>query len=165
VGRVTATNVTGRPADTCALLAGRTAGFRRASSGERIFQGVLAAGLAGALVLGGLLTPSPTGSGTHEALGLPPCGMLLATGHPCPTCGATTAYVLACHGRLIDALATQPFGLLVFLGVAGGLALNVVTAATGRSWLGWLTPGRVSLLLTFLALAGLISWGYKWSIT
>jgi hypothetical protein len=165
VGRAAATNVTGRPADTCAPGVGRTTVFRRASRGERIFQVALAAGLAGVLVLGGVMVPSPTGSGTHEALGLPPCGMLIATGHPCPTCGVTTAYVLACHGRLVDALVTQPFGLLVFLGVAGGFALNVMSAAAGRSWLGWVTVGRVVFVLVVLALVGMASWGYKWSIT
>ncbi|MBM4019328.1 MAG: DUF2752 domain-containing protein [Planctomycetes bacterium] len=110
-----------------------------------------------------LLTPSPAGTGTHTVLGLPPCGMLVVTGRPCPTCGVTTSFVLAAHGRLGEALANQPFGLLVFVLTAGGLALTAATLAAGRSWLPLVTANRIVAAIIFLALAGLASWAYKWA--
>jgi hypothetical protein len=124
----------------------------------------LGAGLAGMLGLGLYLTPSTTGAGTHEQLGLPPCGMLLATGHPCPTCGVTTAFALAVHGRLAESLVTQPLGLVLFLGVLGGLVLNVAGVSVGRSWFGLVTVRRFYFVIIALTVIALVSWGYKWSV-
>jgi len=135
----------------------------RASLAERIIQAGVAAVLAGALGLGLVLTPSPTGTGTHQALGLPPCGMLVMTGHPCPTCGVTTSFVLAAHGSFSEALVNQPFGLVLFLAVAAGLLATLATLATGRTW----APlGRVSVVTTaaiLMVVLVLASWAYKWA--
>lgn len=135
----------------------------RASPTEKVAQAVVALALTAALAAGLLLTPSPAGTGTHTVLGLPPCGMLVVTGRPCPTCGVTTSFVLAAHGRLGEALANQPFGLLVFVLTAGGLALTAATLAAGRSWLPLVTANRIVAAIIFLALAGLASWAYKWA--
>jgi hypothetical protein len=124
----------------------------------------LGAGLAGMLGLGLYLTPSTTGAGTHEQLGLPPCGMLLATGHPCPTCGVTTAFALAAHGHLAESLVTQPLGLVLFLGVLGGLVLSVASVSVGRSWFGLVTVRRFYFVIIALTVIALVSWGYKWSV-
>ena len=135
----------------------------QASLGERVLQAAVAIFLAATLGLGLVLTPSPTGTGTHTLLGLPPCGMLIMTGHPCPTCGVTTSFVLAAHGRFYDALVNQPFGLVVFLAVAGGFAAAVITLVTGRTWA---CLARVSVVMTaaivMMALV-LASWAYKWA--
>jgi len=135
----------------------------RASAAERAVQALVAAVLAAALVAGFILVPSPTGTGTHRVLGLPECGMLKMTGKPCPTCGVTTSFVLSAHGRFAEALVNQPFGLVVFLLVIGGLGGLVVTLLAGRSW----TPilARVDLTLVILVLLALmlLSWAYKWS--
>jgi len=71
-----------------------------------------------AIVLLAFLTePDPRGFGTHEQLGLAPCGMFAVTGVPCPGCGVTTAVVLAARGRVVASALTQPLGLLLALGV------------------------------------------------
>ena len=132
---------------------------------ERVGQAVAAVVLTGWVAVGMALTPSPTGSGTHTVLGLPPCGMLVATGHPCPTCGVTTSFVLAAHGRPIDALVNQPFGLAVFLGVLGVWGFTIVTLATGRTWSGLLTAFNVTTAVVIITVIALISWAYKWSVT
>jgi hypothetical protein len=158
---------TPRPAEpvSAGVSAGRGVGatWPRASAAERIVQGGVAAVLAGALGLGVALAPSATGTGTHTVFGFPPCGMLVMTGHPCPTCGVTTSYVLAAHGRFYEALVNQPFGLGVFLAVAGGLVAMLATLATGRSW----SPlARVSILTTAVTVTLvllLFSWVYKWA--
>ena len=140
---------------------GRT--WPRASAAEKAAQGILAAVMAASLAAGLLLTASPTGTGTHTVLGLPPCGMLVVTGRPCPTCGVTTSFVLAAHGRFYEAMVNQPFGLAVFLLAVGGLICSVATLATGRSWLPLLTVNRVLALGLILTALGLVSWAYKWS--
>jgi hypothetical protein len=154
-----------QPARSCAPQVPRPRAATRATRGERFLAAVLALGAAAALVLGMALTPSAAGSGTHTVLGLPPCGMLVMTGHPCPTCGATTAFVLAAHGRLLDSLATQPIGLVLFLGTVGTLALGGVAAATGICWAGRLTVRRIGLAIIVLMVLAMVSWMYKWSIT
>lgn len=83
------------------------------------------------LVVGAHLTPSPEGHGTHEQMGMPPCGFVIATGHPCPTCGMTTAVTLAAHRRPLQAILTQPFGALVAIGGAVGFWGCLHVAAFG----------------------------------
>lgn len=122
----------------------------------------MALALVAALAAGRWMEPSPTGTGTHTQIGLAPCGMLIATGHPCPTCGVTTSFALAAHGRLGESLVNQPFGLLVFLMTVGGLAVTVVTLVTGRSWGPSLTPGRLIGAVLALLLAASAAWAYKW---
>lgn len=135
-----------------------------ATPGERAAQAVVAVILAAALAMGLVMEPSPTGTGTHTLIGLPPCGMLLSTGKPCPTCGVTTSFALACHGRFVDATVNQPFGVVVFGCVVGGLALCVFSLATGRSWLPLAAVVPVSVAAAALGLLALMAWAYKWSI-
>ena len=134
-----------------------------ATGTERILQGGALVALVGVLGLGLALTPSPTGTGTHCILGLPPCGMLAVTGHPCPTCGVTTSFVLAAHGRFGDALVNQPFGLICFLLTIGGVLLAVATLVTGRSWVPLLTAYGVAVPAAVLLVLALVAWAYKWA--
>src|SRR5262249_9107818 len=96
-------------------------------------------------------------------LGLPPCPWAAFLHHPCPTCGMTTAVGHAAHGHLGRALAAQPFGLLVALGLAAafwsGLHVAVTGSRLGDFYARMRTP-RVLWGLTALA-AG--SWVYKWA--
>jgi len=62
------------------------------------------------LVVSGLATPSPSGSGTHVQFGLPPCAAMELFGLPCPGCGVTTSVALAADGRFAASLSNQPFG-------------------------------------------------------
>ena len=146
---------------TCCPARART--WPRAATSERIIQGGLAVIFAAGLALGMAMTPASEGHGTHTALGLPPCGMLVVTGHPCPTCGATTAFALAAHGRFHESFITQPMGLVTFLGMAGGLLLLVAALATGRGCVHLVTPYRAVAAVVLLTVLGLVSWVYKWS--
>lgn len=69
------------------------------------------------------LTPDPSGVGTHLQLGIRACSTLALTGYPCPTCGMTTAFTLAAHGRIFSAFATQPAG--AFLAIFNACAVLV----------------------------------------
>src|ERR1043165_7524101 len=63
------------------------------------------------------LKPDPLhlGAGTHQQLGLPPCGFFQTTGIPCPTCGCTTAVTWFAHASPLKSFLTQPFGFAVAL--------------------------------------------------
>jgi hypothetical protein len=85
------------------------------------------------LALAVYLDASPRGMGTHQQLGLPPCGMLMSTGIPCATCGMTTAFSHAAHGRLIESFITQPAGALLALATAIALIVSAWALVTGMS--------------------------------
>lgn len=72
-------------------------------------------GWLGVTVFAVLLTPSPTGHGTHQQLGLPPCPSVLAFNRPCPGCGLTTSFTAFLHGDFVSAWNANPFGPLFYL--------------------------------------------------
>ncbi len=101
--------------------------------GERPFLVLVFLVSLGFISVGLWLNPDPSGVGTHTQLGLPPCGHLLATGRPCITCGCTTAFALAAHGRILQALWTQPFGTFFFFLCLAGAVFSLHALWTGRS--------------------------------
>lgn len=64
------------------------------------------------------------------SIGLP-CPMLATTGVPCPACGMTRLADTVVHGRVLEAAATDPAGLL-FLGVVAVLAAAFVVSRVRR---------------------------------
>lgn len=125
--------------------------------------------LIAALVLIGCLTvlsiarglvPDPAGAGTHQQLGLPPCGLLTLVGYPCPTCGMTTAFSHAVRGKFLSALSVQPAGLVLALAVAASAVASLRVLIMGRGWRlpRGFTPARIALALVAVILLG---WMYK----
>lgn len=133
----------------------------RATLRGRATAGLIAAGAMGWLFVAGSLRPDPSGTGTHEQLGLPPCGFQARTGYPCPTCGMTTAFALTARGRLIIALLTQPAGALAALAVfaiaIGGFYVCLAGKRLDLFWLAW---NWRAILIGSLAVA-LLAWGYR----
>ena len=72
-----------------------------------------------------MLTPDPSGVGTHVQLGLPRCGFLAITGLPCPACGLTTAFAHMARGEVASACGANAFGVLLFAIIALALPLGV----------------------------------------
>ena len=107
------------------------------------------------------LDAAPTGLGTHQQLGLPPCGFLASTRLPCATCGMTTAFTHAVHGRLFTSLITQPAGMVMAMLTAIVAIISLWALVVGASlgpivqWL-W----RPITLWLFAALV-IGSWAYK----
>src|SRR5262245_52054546 len=129
----------------------------RSALGERVLAGLIGAGCLTVLGIAAWLQPSPTGAGTHTQLGLPPCGWVVAFGKPCPTCGMTTAFADAAHGRYLAALTAQPMGLLLALITAAVVWPALHVALTGSRLghaLARLVNGRVLWALGGLLLAG-----------
>ena len=128
----------------------------------RLIAALVGAGCLGVLLVAWRLEPSPAGHGTHTQLGLPACGWAAVMGHPCPTCGMTTAFAWAVRGRLWASFLAQPLGMLLALGTAAGFWAGVYISLTGSQLaavFGRMVTPRVLWILGALAGA---AWAYKW---
>lgn len=128
---------------------------------QRAAAAVVLAASAAVLGLASWLDASPQGVGTHTQLGLPECGFYCTVGVPCATCGMTTAFSHAAHGRLVQALVTQPAGavLAVLTAVAGIVsAYALLTGSRLDRVLAWVWRPLTILGMVVLVLG---SWGYK----
>ena len=109
-------------------------GLGRASLGHRAgWLGVAALSVA---VLGVALAlePDPRGFGTHQQLGLPPCGFQWLTGFLCPGCGLTTSFAYGVRGNWVQAALANPIGLALFIGVCLSIPVGVLSAVRGWSF-------------------------------
>jgi hypothetical protein len=131
----------------------------------RFWNLTLAVGCAAVLGLATWLTPDPTGVGTHEKLGLPPCTMYVVTGLPCPFCGMTTSFSHMAHGQVLEGFATQPMGGVLFLMTVAGVFFFGV-----RTWNGAGMPDRLldripKRVALWIGGAFLLAWIYKiWAV-
>lgn len=128
---------------------------------ERMLAGVVAAACLGLLGVAAWLSPAEAGHGTHEQLGLPPCGWLVVTSRPCMTCGMTTAFAAAAEGNFSGAFLAQPFGFVLALVTAAGFWISLHVAVFGSRvgrLCGKLLRPRV---MWVLAGAWAASWAYK----
>ncbi len=129
---------------------------------SRLTAAVVFAVSAGILLVALMLTPkTEAGVGTHEALGMPPCGLEAATGIPCATCGMTTSFSLAAHGQLVAAFTNQPAGALLSVITAMTAILSGYALVTGMS----LAPigrafWRPRVVVIGVAIL-LVAWAYK----
>ena len=131
----------------------------------------IAAAAATPLVIARGLEPASAGIGTHEALGLPPCGWAATMGVPCPSCGMTTSFAWAMEGDLLASLIAQPMGMLLALAsamvVIGGLWAAITGAQIHRPLGDVLLRGRVgwSLLVLWLVAWAWKIWAFKAGVT
>lgn len=114
----------------------------------RLLLGLAAAGLVAGFAVAAMLTPDPSSVGTHQQLGLPPCGVMLWLGRPCPACGLTTSLSNIAHGDVAAAWTGQPVGVLI--AVASVIAIGVCGEAAWR--------GRWRLPVSPLATAVIAIW-------
>ena len=134
--------------------------LRLGAGGRLLALGVALACLS-VLVLAARLPPSPTGVGSHEAMGLKSCQFLESTGLPCPSCGMTTSFAWFARGNVVASVYVQPMGAALAATAAAGVWGGLYVALTGRPVyrLLRLLPGRY-YLLPLLALA-VLAWGWK----
>ena len=127
----------------------------------RVLGAFVAACCLALLLVAWRLDPSSRGVGTHTQLGMPPCMWMTRFGRPCATCGMTTAFSYAAHGRFLRGLRAQPLGLLLCLLTAAAFWPALHAAATGSRW----DRLVVALLRPKLVWIGLVlvlgAWGYK----
>jgi len=108
---------------------------------RRRFAGLLVAAPCWALLaVAAMLTPSPSGAGTHRQLALPGCSFLQRTGWPCPTCGMTTSVSAAAHGRLGMAWKAHPAGAVLLPAVVLLALAATAQVVSGRRVVSRLRP-------------------------
>jgi hypothetical protein len=128
---------------------------------DRAVAGAFVLAAAVVVVLLARVDPDARGYGTHEQLGMAPCGWPIHYRVPCPTCGVTTAACYLVHLQPWPAVRTQPFGAwlaLVGLWIAAIAAFDLLR---GRAFLARVYELRLApWLLGFTALF-FASWAYR----
>ncbi len=128
---------------------------------RRLASGSLALGCLAILTVAAGLSPSGEGHGTHEQLGMDPCGFLATTGYPCATCGMTTSWAHAADGHYVTSFLTQPFGLVLVLITAMVFWFALHTAVYG-SRISEAASKVLSDKLVWFGVGGLaLGWGFK----
>ncbi|HWL94769.1 MAG TPA: DUF2752 domain-containing protein [Phycisphaerae bacterium] len=128
--------------------------------GVRATWGLVALLGAGILGVALYLRPNAAGHGTHEALGMPPCGFLLRTRLPCPTCGMTTSFAHFVRGQWLRAFVVQPAGMVMAILTVLLTIMAATIAATGWTlYVDW-DRAAVRLMLGF-GLLILFGWVFK----
>lgn len=131
------------------------------SGWTRLLLGLAGAGIIVLLAVAFTLKPSPSGYGTHQRLGLPPCTFYTLAGVRCPACGMTTSWAYLTQGKLTAAVAANSGGALLGLVCIGVAPWMLVSALKGR-WLWGFPPDWLSLLVvgTIIGVT-LVDWTYR----
>lgn len=131
---------------------------------DRLVGLLLSAPTGVVLAVARSLSPDPRGLGTHRQLGLGGCSMLTTTGVPCPMCGMTTSFAHMAHLGLVQALKTQPFGVVLFSATLGvfliGAADLLLPRGRWRTALRWV-EAREGWIAASLMLGLVLGWVYK----
>jgi len=132
---------------------------RRAKS--RLIAAMILIGCCTLLGVAAWLQPSSEGMGTHQQLGLAPCGFYAGFGIPCATCGMTTSFAYAANGQLWLAFQTQPMGAVLCLLTAITVMISIWTLYSGMLLTPMLRQIWRPRTFLFLAVGLLLSWVYK----
>ena len=119
------------------------------------------------LVLAYSLEPDQSGIGTHQQLGLEPCGFLTRMKIPCMMCGMTTSFSLYMHVEILDAIVNQPFSLFIFAGTLYTCCLSLLDLIAPRARLTRFFNFIQNLSRTYYVLALILflgSWIFKITI-
>jgi hypothetical protein len=113
--------------------------------GSRLYAAGLLIAVIAVFAVAARLHPNGTYQGTHQQLGLPPCGFVVVTGLPCPSCGMTTAFAYTIRGQVLHALHAQIAGfLLAACTLAAGVFAAIAVVTGRRPALNWyrISPTR-----------------------
>ena len=127
----------------------------------RLLAAAAAAGCLGVLIIALWLDPSGSGIGTHERLGLQPCGWAARGGLPCPSCGMTTSFAWLVRGHLAASFYVQPMGAILGLITAMTFWASLYIAITAKPAHRLLQMVPAGYWLVPLMLFGLLAWGWK----
>jgi len=125
---------------------------------SRVLWAAWLAGVAAVLVIAGVLTPSDAGYGTHLQLGLPPCGILLITGTPCPSCGLTTSFAHMVRLQWSAAWHANPWGVALFATMLASVPLAIHGAKRATPLLETLHKFQAQRIAFVLILLGIGTW-------
>ncbi len=133
----------------------------RASLGDRIGSGLIAAMCITVLSLGAWLSPAVDGHGTHTQLGLSPCMWAVTLDKPCPTCGMTTSFSHAGEGSWIQSAQTQPMGMILVIMTATIFWGSLIQTITGARINSVIQPALRPRTFIVFGIAFLGAWFYK----
>jgi hypothetical protein len=113
------------------------------------------------LVTAAWVTPSPSGFGSHQRLGLKSCQFLKTGGVPCPSCGMTTSFAWFVRGNILASFYVQPMGFVLATAAAMTVWGALYVAMTGKP--AYLLLGFIPVRYTLLPalLFGVMAWGWK----
>jgi Protein of unknown function (DUF2752) len=118
---------------------------------HRFWLAAAGIGLLGLLATAAVLRPDPSGHGTHQQLGLPPCTFFTLFHRRCPTCGMTTAWAHLVRGEWLDACRSNSGGAL--LGVLAMVAAPwLLGSALRGKWLGAAPSERAAAWVSAIVL-------------
>ncbi len=147
-----------------AARAGRTEGWRAAFDGPPLPSSVRWISLLfGMVALGGImvasqLRPDPSGRGTHQQLGLPPCSFVLFWNVPCPACGMTTSWTLVMRGRLASAMQANAGGAMLAIIALAYIPISCYFFLRGVATRGQWFSMLLAAALTLALLAAVVQW-------
>lgn len=131
----------------------------------RLAVAALGLGLGLLLVVAAYLTPNPSGHGTHQQLGLPPCTFLIVFRHRCPACGMTTAWSHVVRGQVLPAVRSNVAGAATAVAALAAAPWLLACAVAGR-WLGFV-PHERGMMWAGWTVAGvaIVDWALRgyWS--
>jgi hypothetical protein len=127
----------------------------------RVLLGIGSLCLAAGFALAYSLEPDPRGYGTHQRLGLPPCGFHLLFNVSCPSCGSTTSFAHFVRGEWASSARSNPAAFLLAIACAAAIPWSWYGVIRGHLWRVH-EPGTVCLrlLLAFCVLA-LVQWAVR----
>ncbi len=115
-------------------------------------------GLFSLLVIPYYLTPSPTGIGTHEQLGLPPCPLYFLFNIKCPTCGLTTSFTHMAHGHFQKALECHLMGPLFYVMTIAMAGLFFVASFKPTILNHFLVSRKIRFMIDVILTSWILAW-------
>lgn len=128
----------------------------------RLLAAIVLATILTPLGIARCLSPAPTGLGTHQQLGLPPCSMRVLFDMRCPACGMTTSWSYWTRGQWWASMKANTGGacLAFLVAVVALMAARVVW--TGRPPLPK-TTHRIGWAIVTVGLVTVVDWAVRLS--
>ena len=132
---------------------------------NRLLAFAVAVGCLTVLLVAAWLRPDPKGFGTHEQLGMQPCGFYQQFGIPCAGCGMTTSFAWLVHGHPVRSFVAQPFGMILCVLTAAGFWGGLYVVVTGRAAYRLLNAVPMRFHVAAWPTLAIVAWVWKIALT
>jgi hypothetical protein len=114
--------------------------------------------LAALLLTARMVEPAADGFGTHQKLGLPPCGFRFVFGRPCPSCGMTTSWSLLARGQLWLSAQANAGGMLLGLACIVAIPWMILSGLRGKWFLAAPALTPISAVGIAIVITTIVNW-------